>query len=483
MSRHQTTYYRYLAIPSGYGPTDGLRWSKNGEAIETHDGRTFVFRASLPAFLEGMAAQRPLMQFVYILDLLHLLGHGDSPWDGVPRRTCTTLRDAFRRAGTPLRNAGTFFGYLCKDLALGSDLDKDGDLPKWLASVPALLMVGSESPEKPPLDAVAFHRTICEFIQDIGEEELYHWFRFGRPLLGDEGKRLAKAIDDVKPPAARRHTRRTVAPAAAPRRRTSAGGKAGRGPDAASARQPPQLPLGGYADVTTRGEPERLLPSQFALDADEFVRRFAEKELMYFRKEEPHRRTHEQIVLLLDQGVRSLGRRALALSAAVLAFRNLAIRQKRQFLVHFDCASAERIDPSACDLPPLIDRLEASDLTANPVCLLDAEAGEGELENAEVVLLTHPRSLLDDAVKNSSRSLSGDKRLFVLAVDDEGLGQFSQMRGGETAHHQPLSAEFSRIRARAGSCIAESPVVDWRYRTGAFSISDRAVFENCRSWI
>ena len=53
---------------------------------------------------------------------------------------------------------------------------------------------------------------------------------------------------------------------------------------------PPQLPLGGYADVTTRGEPEQLLLSQLALDPDDFVRRFAEKELLYFRREEPPER-------------------------------------------------------------------------------------------------------------------------------------------------------------------------------------------------
>src|SRR5204862_51908 len=35
----------------------------------------------------------------------------------------------------------------------------------------------------------------------------------------------------------------------------------------------PELPLGGYSDVSTRGQPEHLLPSQFALDDLEFVRR------------------------------------------------------------------------------------------------------------------------------------------------------------------------------------------------------------------
>src|SRR5207248_897008 len=33
-----------------------------------------------------------------------------------------------------------------------------------------------------------------------------------------------------------------------------------------------ELGTGGYADVATRGEPERILPSQFAMDEIEFIR-------------------------------------------------------------------------------------------------------------------------------------------------------------------------------------------------------------------
>src|SRR5262249_59847062 len=40
-----------------------------------------------------------------------------------------------------------------------------------------------------------------------------------------------------------------------------------------------ELPLGGYADVTTRGAPEHVLPVQLALEPEEFLRRFAQGEL------------------------------------------------------------------------------------------------------------------------------------------------------------------------------------------------------------
>ena len=47
-----------------------------------------------------------------------------------------------------------------------------------------------------------------------------------------------------------------------------------------------ELQGGGYTDITTRGAPERILPIQFALDGEEFLRRFSERELLYFHREE-----------------------------------------------------------------------------------------------------------------------------------------------------------------------------------------------------
>src|SRR5262249_29004728 len=67
----------------------------------------------------------------------------------------------------------------------------------------------------------------------------------------------------------------------------------------------------------------------------------------------------------------------------------------------------------------------------NPANLLDAE-GAADLEDADVVLLTHPRSLLDDEVKSSSALLPDNKRLFALAVDEEGSAQFGAFRHGES---------------------------------------------------
>lgn len=433
MIRRVSPYLRYLAIPTGYGPTDGLRWANNGEAVETADGRTFIISAALPPFLEGFASQRPLIHIVYLLDLLDLLGQRDAPWDGMPRRLCMTVRDVYRSEGTPLRNAGALFGGLCRDVPSaylpGTD---DVNVAKWLAALPSLVMKGWENPERPPLDPAAFHRLVCAKLEKIPEEELRHWFKFGRPPVMDAGERLAEEIADAKPPAQHGTLEELL------RRQPRLAGALPLVGAMLSAltlpprrRRPPEMPLGGYADVTTRGEPERLLPSQFALDADEFVRRFAEKELLFFRKEEPHQRTRERLVLLVDQGVRTWGVVRLALAAAALAFHQLADRKKRPFLIRFSSAAGERLDPSEGDPQPFVDRLAASDFTPNPADLLDAEFNAGDEEEADIVLLTHPRSLRDDGIKSALPRLPAQQRLFALAVDDEGAAQFSHLRGSE----------------------------------------------------
>ena len=139
----------------------------------------------------------------------------------------------------------------------------------------------------------------------------------------------------------------------------------------------PELPLGGYADVTTRGGPEQILPSQFALDGLEFVRRFAEHELLHYRREEPHDRTREDIVVLLDQGVRTWGSVRLVLAAAAFALGRLAGARRVPFRIAATSAGGTIQDPLEMDDNSFAVLLEASDLSADPARPLGACHGGG----------------------------------------------------------------------------------------------------------
>jgi hypothetical protein len=256
--------------------------------------------------------------------------------------------------------------------------------------------------EQPALGPGEFESRVSAALRRFTPEELRHWLKHGCPPATDAAQRVVDEIDQ-RPPnlldalgAAAHDRERLVGALSLVPALTGALSLPARRLDAS------QLPLGGYADVTTRGEPERLLPSQFALDGLEFVRRFAEKELLYFRREEPHRPTREELVVLLDQGVRTWGGVRLALAGAVFALARLA--ERRGLAFRFAVSSdGKPLDPRLMPANELGRLLEASDLTAQPAAALGRLLDEpGELPR-DVVLLTHPRSLEQDDTEAAAR--------------------------------------------------------------------------------
>src|SRR5439155_360165 len=84
----------------------------------------------------------------------------------------------------------------------------------------------------------------------------------------------------------------------------------------------------------------------------DFLRRYGDRELLYFRREEPHARTRHELVVLLDQGVRTWGDVRLVLAAAVLALGRQAVRGKLPFRVSVTSAAGELLDPAAVAVEP-----------------------------------------------------------------------------------------------------------------------------------
>src|SRR5262249_56767605 len=171
-----------------------------------------------------------------------------------------------------------------------------------------------------------------------------------------------------------------------------------------------ELPVGGYADVATRGHPEQILPSQFALDDLEFLRRFAEHELLFFRREEPHNQTREDLVVLLDQGVRTWGDVRLLLTATLLPFGKLAPPRDIPFLAASTGNRGELFDLLQTDDKRLAELLEVSDLTAHPGLALE-HALETKCDTTrDIVLLTQQRNLGEPDVTAAARRVAPGTR-------------------------------------------------------------------------
>ncbi len=216
------------------------------------------------------------------------------------------------------------------------------------------------------------------------------------------------------------------------------------------------LPTGGYADVATRGRPEQILPSQFAIDDIEFLRRFAENELLYFHREEPHAPVTEQLVLLLDQGVRTWGRVRHALAASALAFGKLAARKKLPMLVSTTGAEGQLFDPLQTTDEALGALWESSDLSPNPSLALEQLLETSGANRRDIVVLSHPRNVLEADFAAAARRASAETRLFTVAIDEPGQVQFREWRRGVPIKLVDFRVDFtppsaSTLRPRTSS--------------------------------
>jgi hypothetical protein len=483
----------YLAIPRDYTRDlgGGLRWSAADDVIEFADGSTFAFASEIVQFLEGFAAQRPLVPFGCVLRLLYLLR--PRPETPAPYPGFSLLRAAFRRARGSLRNAGVFAALLCRDVPPAPDPPEAEDVWRWRVSTMDSRNASPPDGETPPLVPPTFEARVRRALEEYDYEEMVHWLGHGCGPERRAAEQVAQAVVESRPPTLGRiladvaqrgrlsgavpFVAQLVSALTLPPRRLS----------------PPELPLGGYADVATRGHLEQVLPSQLAYDDLEFVRRLAQRELLFFRREDPHVRTREDLVVLLDQGVRTWGIVRLVLSAAVFALGRMAERRGIPFLVATTRDGGELHDPLAGPVEELGTLLEASDLGANPGLALERVLEEETTGGRDVVLLTHPRSLAEEDVVAAARRVRPGTRLFAVAVNDRGEVQHAELRRGVPAplgrfriDLEPTPAAPAPARVVEGQWRGDVERVPYPFQFGIGSKSKLALhfaFDRAGEWL
>jgi hypothetical protein len=378
------------------------------------DGSTYAFSFQIASFLEGYLTGAPLIHFGYVLHLLGILRRRDADADGRRRQ----VRQAFQAAGRSHRNAGAFFATLCGEVPpvpgppLGTDLLWRLQYPP--NQPPALDPRHSRAGAAPPRPPAWFDEHIYAALEPYSPEDLLHWFRHGSgPVKNAEP--LARAVT-ARPPSlsgvlaelarnprlagALPYVGRFVSALTLPRRKLDRH----------------ELPTGGYDDITTRGDLAQVIPAQLALERDEFVRRFAGNELLFFRREEPHARTRDELVVLLDQGVRTWGTTRLMLAAAALALGRYA--ERRRLTLRFAATSGTAtLDPLTAEPAALGALLEASDLSPHPGAALERVLEETTSSPCDVVLLTHPRNLAEPDVSAAARKTARGMRRPHAACD------------------------------------------------------------------
>jgi hypothetical protein len=447
----------YLLIPADYfRDLGGLRWAPLYDAVETADGRTFALVEEISAFLDGFASRRPLVHFAHVLHLLSLLRQGER------RPDLADLGRAWRDAGRQARPAGAFLASMCEEVSsLAPPRVEDVRLMLQMRSF--VHEITDDPAQDPPLTPEVFEAVIACALGRYSFEQLLHAMRHGQPPAADDGGRLAQEVLQGRP---ERHTGRSLQEVLAElaRHERLAGAVPLVERLVGALALPPRrlaerhLSLGGYADVGMRGQPEQILPAQFALDELEFLRRHAEHELLYYRRELPHQPTPDALVVLLDQGARTWGRVRLALAACALALGEMA-RERRLALAFATTGTGGRtIDPLAVPTGDLAEWLAASDLTAHPGLALE-QVLEEAARPRDVVLLTQPRNLDEPDVRAAARRVGPDVRLFGVAVAASGEATFNELRHG-------LPIPLGRFRLDLSTPVpargAEPPAREWR---------------------
>jgi hypothetical protein len=434
----------YLQIPAAYCRSfGGLRWAQYGEAVEFLEGpaagRTFAFAAEIAAFIEGMQeAGGSLVNFGMVLHLVYLVGLGErATRHGEGSASCVErIAAPFRDLGCPLRNAGTLCASLCRDVPRAADppdvtalheiLTGGSWVPQMVLSHPLLGVL--DHPEEPALESGEFENRVRRAADSLTTAEIRHWLRHGRGPMA--------AADDRLVPLQPRGVVETLVELEQRPRLSGIGRLASRLDGALSL--PPRrlgwslLQDGGYADVTTKGAPEQILPIQFALDGEEFLRRFAEGELLYFHREEPRQPTTEEIVLLLDQGTRTWGDVRLILAGAALALARQSERRRIAVRLATTSNGGEPVDPTRLEARTLSGLVEASDLSEHPGHALARLLQSPSPAQRDIVLLTHSKNLGNSEVVAAARSLEAAAgiRLFAVSVDAQGRLELAELRRG-----------------------------------------------------
>ncbi|WP_422926617.1 hypothetical protein [Singulisphaera sp. PoT] len=450
---------RYLAIPDEYARwLGGLRWSDNLEAVEYRAqgrevGCTFAMSEEIGLLLEGFRTREELIPFSYVLHFLHELGLGIRYSYTTQIVQSTSLSGEFHSLGRPLRNAGALLAFLTRDLERSNDPPASKllfeELKRRRRSAFDADRQGDEAErgEIASLEPQAFEKFLTDALRGMPRDQLVHWLKHGCDLREDLPADLVPKL---------------------PRSIHEAFDYAAGQPRLASAlalvsaiegmltlpprdRQSTIVPTGGYSDLSTRGLPEQIVPSQLVLDSDEFVRRFSQNELLYFQRETPQSPFNLELILLLDQGVRTWGEVRPILVASLMALARRAERAGFSVRIATTGEPLPAWDPLQLDAESLGRKLGASDLTLSPASALRTLLDSLGERQYDVVLLTHPRSLESQDVLASAWVEGKTTRLFAATADDDGRLVLSDLRHG---------VAIPRSQSRVSPPKLEAPAAD-----------------------
>jgi ribosomal protein L7/L12 len=154
---------------------------------------------------------------------------------------------------------------------------------------------------------------------------------------------------------------------------------------------PSQQPLGGYSDITNKGDFDKLLVSEFASEDIVFLSRLANNEALFIQREVPPIHSHQKRIFLLDISLKNWGTPRILAFAVMLA---IAKHPKSRFTTSVFVIGSNCQPISIDSIDTIIQSLQILD-----GCLHAARGLEEFFKNnppdanSEVFLLTEPTSV------------------------------------------------------------------------------------------
>jgi MoxR-vWA-beta-propeller ternary system domain bpX0/MoxR-vWA-beta-propeller ternary system domain bpX1 len=182
-----------------------------------------------------------------------------------------------------------------------------------------------------------------------------------------------------------------------------------------------ELALGGFSDISNRGNLDRLLPSELANDDLTLAARVALNEALYFRREPPANHPPGHFAILIDAGVRQWGLPRVFATAVALALIGKENRRGQITSWRATHDGVEKVDLLARQ--GLVKHLGALETYTHPGASLKLFFSQLVDEpQLECVLITN-RDTIDDPEFKAMLAQCNPEKLYIATVDRNGAFQ------------------------------------------------------------
>ncbi len=201
-------------------------------------------------------------------------------------------------------------------------------------------------------------------------------------------------------------------------------------------------PFGGYSDISNRGQIDRLLVSELALDDLTLAARIVNNEALYLEREAPPRQPPRQRIVLLDNGLRMWGTPRIFSLAVALAAR---LKADKDAVVDTCSLVDGEFRPARLETKQdVLAQMEVLSPELSPAAALKLFMQQEPNSEADIIFVTHRSTLAKSQFKQEFASLDRHPD-YVAAVDSDGRFELYDSAGGRRSRLSSAKLDLDEI--------------------------------------